>query len=89
MATFLRNDKLVVAWFTESIPLPFGPHEGGLPGLILEVNYAGTGNIVTATKMEKTARQIVRPDKGKLVSWKEFYAYLEKNKRPTFTLTVR
>lgn len=64
----------VVAWYTPMIPVSQGPGEyWGLPGLILEVS-AGN-NIMLCSKIvmnpeEKT--KIQAPDKGKVVSKKEY-----------------
>jgi GLPGLI family protein len=61
------------AWFTSSIPVPFGPAEArGLPGLILKYNFNNT-RIIYADKIKwlKKNLNIKRPKKGLLRTQKE------------------
>jgi GLPGLI family protein len=45
-----KPEKPISAWFTNGIPLPFGPlHYNGLPGLIIELNVENVR--YTATKI--------------------------------------
>ncbi len=61
----------VTAWFCPEIPLNFGPRGfGGLPGLILELQYRET--VFGAKKIEKTDKKIEIDLKGKIITKKEY-----------------
>jgi len=69
--------KKVTVWFTQSIPVSFGPFDySGLPGLILEVNVTSNyGSILTtANKVDLNVKElkIKAPTKGKKVSLEEY-----------------
>ncbi len=74
-ATCIRkiNNKecKIIAWFSEDIPLGFGPDfYSGLPGLILELD---TGNLTYKCDSIIFEEQNIRkPNSGKKVSQKEF-----------------
>lgn len=61
----------VIAWFCPEIPLQYGPRGfGGLPGLILELQYRET--VFGAEKIEKTDEKIEVNLKGKIITKKEY-----------------
>jgi GLPGLI family protein len=68
----------IVAWYTPDVNIPFGPDGyGGLPGLIIQLEK---GNIVTVLhKIEfiDTKTNIELPTKGKVVTEKEFNAFMK------------
>lgn len=64
-----RGDVKITAWFTNEIPLPFGPanYSGQLPGLILELEEVNA--TYTATKVEKQKKFIIKaPDEKDIIS---------------------
>lgn len=76
-ATFQQDSlNLIEAWFTPQIPVSIGPETyGGLPGLILEMNFNDGRRVIRATKIDLKkleAGAIVIPDKGKEVTFEEF-----------------
>lgn len=81
-----RNNNKVVAWYTPSIPLGFGPKgEYGLPGLILELEI---GKIIfRATKIVLNPKEeiiIEEPKGGKRISYGEYSKILKKAKKSVF-----
>jgi len=64
----------IVAWYSPQIPLSQGPLEyWGLPGLILEVNVGNTTILCSKIIMNPGEKsKIEAPDKGKVVSKKEY-----------------
>lgn len=64
----------VTAWFTPQIPVSNGPGEyGGLPGLILELNFYRTTLLCSKIVMNpKEADKIEAPTKGKKVTRDEY-----------------
>lgn len=72
----------VTAWYTPSLPVPFGPagHEG-LPGLVLE-SYRGSflfiANDIKIDKKEKKI-QFINPNQNKILTEEEFLEVLFKN----------
>ncbi len=64
----------ITAWYTPEIPINNGPSDYyGLPGLILEVNEEKTNYLCTEIVMNiKEGAEITEPDKGKVVTQKEF-----------------
>lgn len=64
----------VTAWYTPEIPINNGPSDYyGLPGLILEINEDKTNYLcVELTLNSKAATQITEPNKGKVVTQKEY-----------------
>lgn len=70
----------VVAWFTPQIPISNGPSEyGGLPGLILELNKEKTTYLCSQITLNpKHAKPVVEPQKGKVVTQKEYMAIMDK-----------
>ena len=64
----------IVAWYSPQIPLSQGPLEyWGLPGLILEVNVGNTTILCSKIVMNPGEKsKIEAPDKGKVVSKKEY-----------------
>jgi GLPGLI family protein len=81
-----RNNGKVIAWYTSSIPIGFGPKgEYGLPGLILELEI---GKIIfKATKITlnpKTKIKIKEPKEGKRVSYEEYEKEIKTAKKRVF-----
>ena len=75
-----NNKKFTpIAWFTDQIPVNFGPKEYfGLPGLILEVETSSF--IITSNKIIlNTKVKIKKPDNGKRVTQEEYSKILKKN----------
>ncbi len=70
----------VTAWYTPQIPVSQGPKDfWGLPGLILEVNYAKTMLLCTKIVLNpKEKKSIKIPDKGKVVSQAEYDKIMKK-----------
>jgi GLPGLI family protein len=65
----------VIAWFADDILSPVGPeNNGGLPGVILELNINGGETVYTATsiKNEVNKKDLKEPTKGKKVTSEEF-----------------
>lgn len=78
-AHVLTHGKNYVVWYTEQIPLPFGPGVFlGLPGLILQV-YSEDGHITTATSIAKVNVEIQEPAKGKKITGLAFNKLLMKS----------
>ena len=69
-----ENMTTIVAWYTPQIPVGHGPSGyWGLPGLILEVSAGTTTMLCTKIVMNpETKSKIEAPNKGKLVSKKEY-----------------
>jgi len=67
-----KNDSNIVAWFCPTIPVPFGPSIlRGLPGLVIEAEYAGA--IFTVEKIEWSESKIdIDIPQGKIITQKEF-----------------
>ena len=81
-----RNNGDVVAWYTPSIPIGFGPKgEYGLPGLILELEI---GKIIfRATKIVLNPKEEVKikePKGGKRLSFDEYSVLVNKAKKSVF-----
>lgn len=72
--TATARDIVIEAWYTPEIPVNTGPGDyWGLPGLILEVNADRTSlSILKVDLNPKEKIQIKEPDKGKVVTKKEF-----------------
>jgi len=64
----------VTAWYSMDIPVSHGPGDyWGLPGLILEINAGNTQIMCTKIVMNpKEKADITEPDKGKVVTQKEY-----------------
>ena len=74
---FSTNDKESIlqlseinAWYTTQIPISQGPKEfWGLPGLIMEVNYANTQLLCTKLTFNKEDSKIIKiPKRGEIIS---------------------
>ncbi|GAB7255818.1 GLPGLI family protein [uncultured Polaribacter sp.] len=81
-----RNKGKVIAWYTTSIPIGFGPKgEYGLPGLILELEI---GRIIfKATKIKLNPKEeiiVTEPKEGKRVSKEEYKKIIDKSKKRVF-----
>lgn len=71
----------ITAWFTNDIPIPFGPAGyDGLPGLILELQNGGIYFIASRIKFSDTIEKlkIEKPTKGKKVTYTEFNTIIAK-----------
>ncbi|BDD11079.1 GLPGLI family protein [Fulvitalea axinellae] len=72
-ATAMDDDKELVAWYTEAIPLGAGPDIfGGLPGLILELERGRTKYIGLEISIGKENTDLIEPSKGKPINQKDF-----------------
>jgi GLPGLI family protein len=71
-----KNEDLeVVAWYAEDIVTPAGPdNNGGLPGVILQLDINNGQTVYTATEVSKNYSQkdLKQPTKGKKITGKEF-----------------
>ncbi|UAM97894.1 GLPGLI family protein [Polaribacter litorisediminis] len=81
-----RSNGKVIAWYTPSIPISFGPKgEYGLPGLILELEV---GKIIfKATKIVLNPKEEIKveePTGGKRVSYEEYAKEIKKAKKSVF-----
>lgn len=81
-----RDNGKVIAWYTPSIPIGFGPKgEYGLPGLILELEI---GKIIfKATKIELNPKRKIRvkePKNGKRLSFEEYEKEIKTAKKRVF-----
>lgn len=81
-----RNNGKVIAWYTPSIPVGFGPKgEYGLPGLILELEI---GKIIfKATKIVLNPKKKVKVKElkgGKRVSYEEYAKEIKSAKKRVF-----
>jgi len=82
----IRSNGKVIAWYTPSIPISFGPKgEYGLPGLILELEI---GKIIfKATKIELNPKKKIRvkePKNGKRLSFEEYEKEIKIAKKRVF-----
>jgi len=72
----------ITAWYCPTIPIRFGPKEfGGLPGLILELNYGKRLNFL-ATRIELNPKKEIKinsPKNGKRVTLKEYNSIVKKS----------
>jgi len=69
------TDVEVVAWYAEDIVSPVGPeNNGGLPGVILQLDINKGETVYTATEIKKevSKKDIKEPSKGKKVTREEF-----------------
>ncbi|MCY4159887.1 MAG: GLPGLI family protein [Bacteroidetes bacterium] len=74
-ATAVIDSTEIEAWFTSEIPIPAGPGLfGGLPGLILMVTNAASGEVYAADSllMDELVHAIVPPVRGLEVSDGEY-----------------
>jgi len=81
-----RNNGKVIAWYTPSIPIGFGPKgEYGLPGLIIELEL---GKIVfKATKITLNPKNkfvVKEPKSGKRVTYEEYSEIMKKARKSIF-----
>lgn len=74
--SLMGRARLVTAWFAPTIPVALGPQGyGGLPGMILEVDFDGGRSVITAAevKLQKPAEGSIKvPEKGKKVTRTEY-----------------
>lgn len=79
----VKKTVVTTAWYTPQIPVSNGPDNfQGLPGLILEIND-GT-NLIVCTEIVLNPSEkikISKPEKGKVVSQKEFDEIQEKKSK--------
>lgn len=81
-----RNNGEIIAWYTPSIPVSFGPKgEYGLPGLILELEI---GKIIfKANKIELNTKTEIKVEElkgGKRISYEEYTKKINKVKESIF-----
>lgn len=71
----------MIAWFTKDIPISSGPEVSGLPGLILESEYADGSVMYKAVEYKKKVnlKKLTKPKGGKVVSMEEFQSEVEKS----------
>lgn len=74
--SLMGRARVVTAWFAPTIPVALGPQGyGGLPGMILEVDFDGGRSVITAAevKLQKPAEGSIKvPEKGKKVTRAEY-----------------
>jgi GLPGLI family protein len=73
--SIMGRARVVTAWFAPTIPVAIGPQGyGGLPGMILELDFDGRSNITAAEVKFQTvdAANIKVPEKGKKVTRAEY-----------------
>lgn len=74
--SLMGRARIVTAWFAPTIPVALGPQGyGGLPGMILEVDFDGGRSVITASevKLQKPAEGSIKvPEKGKKVTRAEY-----------------
>jgi GLPGLI family protein len=77
-ATAIINGKGVEAWFATKIPISDGPAEYcGLPGLIIELKTEKKSYLAIKLEQVKSAYTFVKPNKGKVVTQKQYNLILE------------
>lgn len=80
-ATRMSDDKKIVAWFTPTIPVSFGPGSiTGLPGLVLMVDINDGEQTITAENIELkeiNKSELIKPKEGKKVTKEEFKKIVE------------
>lgn len=81
-----RSEGKVIAWYTPSIPVNFGPKgEYGLPGLILELELGRTIFKATEIILNPKDKVVIRePKEGNRVSSEEYKALINKAKKSIF-----
>lgn len=76
-----RQGNAVIAWYTETIPVPTGPETlGGLPGLILQVDINNAEMVFTPLQIitgNADRRVVKQPTDGKKITRKEFQKMME------------
>ena len=64
----------VIAWFAPEIPFRHGPYGvGNLPGLILEMQIGDVHYTAKEIVLNKSAKEIDFPNKGKLIHVQDYY----------------
>ncbi|HEY8689132.1 MAG TPA: GLPGLI family protein [Chitinophagaceae bacterium] len=77
-AICIYEGGIYFAFYTEDIPLPFGPWIfGGLPGVILELGSAKWPQVWTATAIKNVNVEIVQPAIGKKITPQQFFEILK------------
>ncbi len=74
-ATYMDDEKEIIAWFTPRIPVSIGPNDlFGLPGLVLLAEYPKLNRAIIAEKITELAPDFVFtiPKDGKKVKKAEF-----------------
>ncbi|MDE0470322.1 MAG: GLPGLI family protein [Ekhidna sp.] len=67
------DSSVVTAWYTNEFPISTGPDNlWGLPGLILEVNFADNSSVIATEVILNTERKVEKPRKGKQITDEEF-----------------
>jgi GLPGLI family protein len=67
------NNIEIIAWYSPEIPIKNGPmNYGGLPGLILELNYGNIKILCTNATINQNVGEIELPKKGEIVTRSEF-----------------
>jgi len=77
-----KDNKAVIAWYAETIPVSTGPMSfGGLPGMILKVDIDNSITVCEAKtiKFKKLGKtDLLKPTKGKKVTEEEFKEEMKK-----------
>ena len=77
-----KDNKAVIAWYAETIPVSTGPMSfGGLPGMILKVDIENSITVCEAKtiKFKKLGKtDLLKPTKGKKVTEEEFKEEMKK-----------
>lgn len=79
----LSKPRVVIAWFTMDIPIPFGPKGyGGLPGLILELKEGPLTYFASSVTLSKDVKEIDEPIMGEPIAEEDYIdIVLEKSKK--------
>jgi GLPGLI family protein len=75
-----QNEIEIVAWYAEDIVSPVGPeNNGGLPGVILQLDVNSGETVFTAVdiKKEVNKKTVKPPTKGKKITSQEFTKLLQ------------
>lgn len=75
---------LITAWCTPDIPVPYGPvGEGGLPGLILQVNVGSFLFIATEITLNPNKNKVLLPKEKEKISNKKYSQLLRNSRKVT------
>lgn len=72
-----KHELVAYAWYCPEIPLPFGPDGfGGLPGLIMQLEYNGVITVLKKIEFYEEGNNIVLPKKGEEMEEDEFNDFI-------------